>query len=478
MPESLIVIGAGPAGYVAALQAGAAGLKVTLVGSHDAGGTCLQRGCIPTKTLIASCEVLEKCRDAKQFGIDLDGTVAANWPAQRQRMDKVVGTMVGGIDALLRQRDVEQVPGRARLHDAHSVILEDGSRVHGDAILLCTGSVPVVPSMFPIDGERVVTSDEALRWSSLPESLVIIGGGVIACEFAFIFQSLGVSVSVIEAADRPLPAEDAAISTVIQREMRKRRIRFVANAMVESTEVDDDGVRCYRDGELLVSAQRALVAIGRRPNTEYLDVGAAGLQLGARGEIRVDRYMQTGVPGIYAAGDVTGQLMLAHAASAQAQLAVRHLLGERPEPLVMENIPRVTFTRPEVASVGLSEQAAHARGIETRCSSFDFRALGKAHANGDIAGLAKVVADANSGRLLGVHLVGAHSAEMIHEAAVVLARNGSVDDICRTVHAHPTLSEAIYEAAESVFGIAPHKPFVRPPTQDAVHDNEKRRLPV
>lgn len=478
MAKSITIIGAGPAGYVAALQAGAAGLHVNLVGTQDAGGTCLQRGCIPTKTLIASCEILEKCREAKQFGIDIEGSIAVNWAGQRQRVDKVVGTMVGGINGLLTQRGIEQIPGRATLLDARTVEIDGTTRLHSDTILLCTGSLPAVPPLFQIDGQRIATSDEALQWDSLPASLVIIGGGVIACEFAFIFQSLGVDVSMIEAADRPLPGEDKDISTIIGREMRKRRIRFIPSAMVNNVETGAAAVSCYQDDRLLASGERALVAIGRRPNSDGLNLEHIGVQTGDRGEILVDSHMQTTVPGIYAAGDVTGQLMLAHAASAQASLAVRHILGRKPAPLVMENIPRVTFTRPEVASVGLCEASARKRGIDVRCGSFDFRALGKAHATGDIAGLVKVVANADNGELLGVHMVGAHCAEMIHEAAVILARKGSVEDICRTVHAHPTLSEALHEAAESVFGAATHKPLVRNPTQDTVDESCNRRLPV
>lgn len=478
MAKHLIIIGAGPAGYVAALQARAGGLRTTLIGTQDAGGTCLQRGCIPTKTLVASCDVLEKFHKAGQFGIRLDGSVSPDWQGQQQRMRKVVGTMVGGVDGLLEKAGVEQIPGSARFIDEHTVEVDSTTRIRGDAILICSGSVPAVPPVFAVDGERVVTSDEALQWESLPESLVIIGGGVIASEFAFIFQSLGVQVSVIEAADRVLPLEDADISTIIGREMRKRRIRFVGSSMVDRMETGDDGVSCYQDGELLASAERALIAIGRRPNSDGLNLQAAGVDTGGRGEIPVNGCMQTNVPHIYAAGDVTARLMLAHAASAQAHVAVQHILGARPRALVMENIPRVTFTRPEVASVGLGEESARERGLNVRCGSFDFRSLGKAHAEGEIAGTVKVVADADTGRLLGVHMVGAHCAEMIHEAAAILNREGSVEDICRTVHAHPTLSEAIHEAAESVFGFATHKPLdQQSAAQGNIHESY-RRVPV
>jgi len=477
MIKKLVIVGAGPAGYVAALQASAAGLRVTLVGTQDAGGTCLQRGCIPTKTIIASCELLDKLKHAKQFGIDLQGNATPNWPSQRLRIDKVVSTMADGIGGLLSQRGVEQIPGRARFLDARTIEVDGTTRIRGDAVLICTGSIPTSPALFPFDGVRVATSDDVLKWPDLPKSLVVIGGGVIACEFAFIFSALGVEVSVIEATDRPLPAEDADVSTIITREMRKRRIRFVPSAMVEKLDISNAAVSCYQDGRLLAAAERALVAVGRRPNTAGLGLAAAGVNVGGRGEILVDRYMRTNIPGIYAAGDVTAQLMLAHAASAQAHVAVQHILDKKPRPLVIENIPRVTFTRPEVASTGLTEEAARQRGFGVRCGTFDFRALGKAHAIGEIAGMVKVVADADSRTLLGMHMVGAHCAELIHEAAIVLNRNGTVDEIIDTVHAHPTLSEAVQEAAESVFGFANHKPLTHSTIQDNAYELF-RKVPV
>jgi len=457
MAKKIIIIGAGPAGYVAALHASAEGAQVTLIGTQDTGGTCLKRGCIPTKTLISSCELLDNIHRAKQFGIKLDGTASPDWVGLRLRIEKVVSTMVAGVNGLLTQRSVEQVTGHARFVDPHTVEVDAGQRFSADAILICTGSRPMKPAMFPFDGQRVATSDDALQWETLPQSLVIVGGGVIACEFAFIFRSLGVEVSVIEATDRPLPTEDRTISTLISREMRKRRIKFIPSSMVEQLDVDENNISCLQNNTLLVTAERALIAIGRIPVSDKLGLDTVDVLTGSRGEIPVDRFMQTTTPSIYAAGDVTGQLMLAHAASAQGRLAIDHILGKDPQPLVMENIPRVTFTHPEVASVGITEQVAQARDINIRCGSFDLRALGKAHAMGELAGTVKVVADAHTRRLLGVHMAGAHSAEMIHEAAVLMNRNGTVEDICNTVHAHPTLSEAVMEAAEATFGFAIHK---------------------
>lgn len=476
MAKRLIILGAGPAGYVAALKASAAGLNVTLIGTHDTGGTCLQRGCVPTKTLISSCEVLEKIRRADHYGIRLSGTATPDWTGLRQRMAKVVTTMTGGVTGLLAQRGVTQVPGRARFVDRHTVELADSTRLQADYFLICTGSEPLRPSLFPFDGERIAASEDVLNWEYLPKSLVIVGGGVIACEFAFIFQTLGVDVTVIEAVDRPLPGEDRDISMLMAREMRKRKIRFVPSAVVDNVTLDTDSVACHQNGSQIAAAERVLVAIGRRPHTAGLQLESAGVRTGRRGEIEVDGVMRTSTPAIYAAGDVTAQLMLAHMAYAQAGVAVDHMLGRKPHGLITDNIPRVTFTLPEVASVGITEQAARDRGLDVLCGTFDFRALGKAHAMGELAGTVKVVANASNRQLLGVHMLGAHSGEMIHEAAIVLNRGGTVDEICSTVHAHPTLSEAILEAAEAVFGAATHKPIQAPAAQDIAHDNPRRLI--
>ncbi len=456
--KHIVILGAGPAGYVAALHASAAGAAVTLVDPDDTGGTCLRRGCIPTKTLVASCALIENIKKAKRLGVVLDGAVQVDWLRLRKRMDSVVGTIVGGVTKLLQNRRVESMCGHGRLIDEHTVAVSaNDQRIHADFTLICTGSQPARPSVFPFDGNRVVTSDEALLWPSLPRSLIIVGGGVIACEFAFIFQSLGVDVTIIEAADRPLPAEDRDVSSLIARELRKRRIRFLGSRLIEEMRVDGDQVHCFQSGEPLAAAERALVAVGRVPNTSGLGLEQLGIALGKGASIPVDDRMRTKLPHVYAAGDVTGQLMLAHAASAQARLAVDHMLGAVAEPPLLENIPRVTFTTPEVASVGLSEQDATSRGIPVRCGKFDTRGLGKAQASDELSGMVKVIGHANSGKLLGVHIVGAHAGEMIHEAAALLAVGANVSDLSTTVHAHPTLSEAVCEAAESVFGHAIHQ---------------------
>lgn len=461
MSEHIIILGAGPAGYVAALEASDLGARVTLVGAEDVGGTCLHRGCIPTKTLVASCKVLTQARRSQEYGISLDGSIRPDWNALQARMGKVVRTNVSGVSGLLRNRAVETVEGRGRLVDdgGGTLRVEVAGRVLDPGrILLCTGSRPVIPPMFQLDGERQSCSDDLLAWSALPRSLVIVGGGVIASELAFIFRSLDVDVTVVEMADRPLPQEDPEVSRVIAREMKKRRIRFIGGVAVDAVGDDGDQIVLHSRGGEVARAERVLVAVGRAPDTTGLGLEAAGLRPAGRGQVSVDEFMQTASPGLYAAGDLTGQCMLAHAASAQARVAVRHMLGRATDPYVDAHVPRVTFTDPEVASIGLTEAAARERHGDAMVGRFDLRALGKAHALGEIGGLVKLIGHPRTGELLGAHIVGAHAGELIHEPAALLARGCGLEAISGTVHAHPTLAEALQEAAEDALGGALHKP--------------------
>ncbi len=464
MPEHVIIIGAGPAGYVAALEASDLGARVTLVGTHDTGGTCLHRGCIPTKTLIASCKVLTQARKAGEYGLVLEGSVRPDWGALRERMDRVVNTNVRGIGELLRNRSVSLVEGHGRVlrgDDGRTRVEVDGQRLEPGRVLLCSGSRPAIPPAFPMDGERIGCSDDVLGWESLPRSVVIVGGGVIASEFAFILAAMDVEVTIVEMADRPLPAEDTEVSKIIAREMKKRRIRFLPGMTIDDVRCDDDGVSLRGDGKEMARAERVVVAVGRAPVTAGMGLEHMGLSMGRRGEVMVDEFMRTGVEGLYAAGDVTGQCMLAHAASAQARVAVRHMLGREGHGYVNEHIPRVTFTDPEVASVGLTEQQARERYGDIRVGRFDLRALGKAHALGELSGFVKLIAHPTSRQVLGAHMVGAHAGELIQEPATLLANGCDMEMMVTAVHAHPTLAEALQEAAEDTLGQALHKPRIQ-----------------
>lgn len=459
MPRHIAILGGGPAGYVAASHAAARGAIVTLIDPHPLGGTCLHRGCIPTKTLVEVCNLLDKARRADAYGLDLQGTIRADWPRLRDKAGQVIGMLGQGIDGLMTDRKVNHVQGYGRVVDGRTVTVDGVGTIRADAVLICTGSSPIRPAHFGVDGQRVATSDDLLGWDDLPRSLLVVGDGVVACEFAFIMHTLGVEVSLAAMGDRPLPFLEPEIAAVVKREMRKRGIEFLDGAAVERLEVQDGGVTAYVDGQPLATAERALVAVGRRPNSHGMGLERAGVDLGPRGEILTDNRMGTNLPGLYAVGDVNGRLALAHAASAQARLAVDHALGLEPEPMDESIIPWAVFTMPEIGSVGLTEQAAQAQGHAVSCGRFDLRGLGKAQAMGELTGMVKVVADRLSGRLLGLHIIGAHASDMVHEGAVLLRQGATVHAITHTVHAHPTLSEAVLEAAEDCLGQAVHKPM-------------------
>lgn len=461
MSKHIAIIGGGPAGYVAASHAAALGARVSLIDPHPLGGTCLHRGCIPTKTLVEVCNLLDKVRRADSYGLNIAGPVEADWPRLREKAGRVISTLGRGIDGLMADRKVEHIQGYGRIVDGRTVSVDGVGTIQADAVLISTGSSPIRPASFGVDGNQISTSDDLLRWDDLPRSLLIVGDGVVACEYAFIMQALGVEVTMAAMGDRPLPFLDHEIAAVVGREMRKRGIEFLDSAAVERLELGADGVTAYVEGRVHATAERALVAIGRRPNSAGMGLEEAGVRLGGRGEIATDGFMRTNLDGLYAVGDVNGRLALAHAASAQARLAVDHALGLEPEELNEGIIPWAVFTMPEIGSVGLSEQAARAQGHTISCGRFDMRGLGKAQAMGELTGMVKVVADRISGRLLGLHLIGAHASDMVHEGAVLMRQGATVHAIAHTVHAHPTLSEAILEAAEDCLGQAVHKPMKR-----------------
>lgn len=473
MTKKILVIGAGPAGYVAALHAARLGAQVTLIGGHDLGGTCLQRGCIPTKTLVSACKALRTIQRSSEHGLQLEGSVRADWGELRARMTKVSGINEKGIRELLKHEGVEIVPGIARIVASDSVEV-GGQHFRGDRILLCTGSRPWLPPGLTLPEGSFSTSDDVLAWDSLPQSVAIVGGGVIACEFAFILRALGCDVVVLEQQDRPIPNEDRDCSQLLLREMKKRRIRFIGGVTLTAVSREDDQLLCRNEDGVVAQADRVVVAVGRVPNCDQLFTEQAPVARGARGEVLVDEHGRTSVAGIYAAGDVTGQMMLAHAASAQARHAVDHMLGGATGRFDPNCIPRVTYTDPEVASVGLTEAQAQEQHGECMVGRFDLRALGMAHAMNELSGFAKVVADSRDRRLLGVHIVGAHASEMIHEAVALISQGASIDALATSVHAHPTLSEAVAEAADDALGHCLHKPSRKPPEEDIVHASADR----
>lgn len=454
----IVILGGGPAGYVAASHAAAHGARVTLVEPKPLGGTCLNHGCVPTKVLVESCGLLEKLKRADSFGLKIEGAISADWSAMGRKSSSVIAMLGDGIERLMRDRNVTVLRGYGKFTDARTIRVGNET-LTPDNVLICTGSRPATEEQYHIDGDTIATSDDLLSWDSLPKTMLIVGSGIIACEFAFVLNSLGVDVTLLASGPRLMSSADKEVSALLMREMRKRCIKMELNCRVQSLQRTQSGVAAYANDKIVTIADRALVAVGRDPNTFGLGLEKAGVETNGCGEIIVDDYLRTSVPGIYAAGDVNGRSGLAHAASAQAKLAVDHVLGHEPPLLNDGAIPVAVFTHPEIAWVGQTEDQARANGHDVRCGRFDLRGLGRAHALGEISGFAKVVVDLRSGDLLGLHIIGAHASEMVHEGALVLQHNGKAAELFRTVHAHPTISEGVLEAVEDALGQATHKPL-------------------
>jgi dihydrolipoamide dehydrogenase len=462
MPIKLTIIGAGPGGYVAAVRAAQKGAQVTVVEAAEVGGTCLNWGCIPTKALIASAEALERARNAPDFGIEVSGVVGINIGKIRERKDKVVSTQVKGIRGLFRSWGVDLIEGRGSLisPDVVRVVQKDGMTmdVKSDRVIIATGSRPARPAGFPFDGESVITSDDAVQMKRIPKSLLIVGAGVIGSEFAFIYRSFGAEVTMVEMMPRALSTEDEEMSAIIEREFKKSKIKLIAKVKVEKVEKTGDGTMAATlDNGQRIETGMILVSIGRSMNSEKLGLEAVGVAMGGRGEITVNGKMETSVPGIYAVGDVTGKALLAHVASHQGLAAVENALGGS-ETMDYTAVPSGIFTMPEIGSVGLREHQAVEQGVKYRVGRFPYRALGKAHVTGEITGMVKILSDEATDKVLGVHICGAHATDMMHEGALAITTGTTAKQLGSMIHAHPTFSEAIMEAAEDVHGRAIHLP--------------------
>jgi dihydrolipoamide dehydrogenase len=457
----LVIVGAGPGGYVAAIKAAQLGALVTVIEDDEVGGTCLNWGCIPTKTIIGSCEVLAKVRELEKFGMQLKGEVVASLPKIMERKDKVVGTQVKGIKGLFRSWGIDLRMGRGILTSPTSVEVKrkDGGSetVEADKILIATGSRPARIPVLPFDGERIISSSDALKLMEIPESLLIIGAGVIGSEFACIYRELGTEITMVEMLPRAVSTEDKEISELLEREFKKKKIKLITGVKLEKVEVGDDGVHAFLSDGRELSAEKALVSIGRAFNSENMGLETVGVKKGERGNILVNSRMETNIRGIYAVGDVTGGMLLAHVASAEGIVAVKNAMGQESE-MDYSVVPAAIFTSPEIASVGLREHQAAEKGIAYKTGHFQFRALGKAHAIGEISGFIKFISEEKSDRVLGVHIIGPHASDLIHEAAVAMRAGLTTRDIAGTIHTHPTLSEGMMEAAEDVHGEAIHVP--------------------
>jgi dihydrolipoamide dehydrogenase len=457
----LTIIGAGPGGYVAALKAAQLGAEVTVIEDTEVGGTCLNRGCIPTKAMVASAEALHKARNLSEFGIDVQGEIIPNISKIIERKNKVVSTQVKGIRSLFKSWGVNLIEGRGIILTPEKVEVQKKDNtveiIQTDKIIIATGSRPAQIPLFPFDGEHILSSDDALNIKSIPKSLIIIGAGVIGCEFACIFKELGTDVTMVEMMPRAVSTEDPEISEILEKELKKKKIKLLTNVIVESVKGDHDGMHVYlSDGKELL-AEKILVSIGRSLNTENIGLEALGIKKGAKGEIIVNEKMETNIEGIYAIGDVTGGILLAHTASKQGIIAASNACGleKKYDPSV---VPAAIFTSPEIGSVGLREHQAKDKGINIKTGHFQFRGLGKAHAMGEISGMIKIIAHAHTDKVLGVHIIGPHASDLVHEGALAIKAGLTVKELADMIHAHPTLAEGIMEAAEDVHGEAIHVP--------------------
>ena len=456
----VLVIGGGPGGYVAAIRAAKNGAKTALVERKEFGGTCLNIGCIPTKTLIAGVDVYHKARHAMEFGVKISGEVSPDWEAMLARKDSVIKTLRGGIGSLLKAAGVTVFKGHGAFTGRKTVKVVDGEggeveEITANKIIIASGSETLVPGFIP-KGKRVITSTELLSIPEIPKSLLILGGGVIGCEFACLFAELGTKVTIVEMLDSIMPNIDRETSRVVAAQMQKMGIEIMNGKPLGDLKADDKGVS-GKVGDLTVSADYLLVSIGRKPALEGMNLAASGVKTNERGWIPVDSSCRTNVPGIFAIGDATGSWQLAHAASAMGVVAADVACGKK-NAFDGSLVPGCIFTSPEIGSVGKSQEQCDKEGIETRVGKFPFAALGKAMAINETVGFCKIIADAKTDQVLGVHIVGPHATDLIAEACPALHLEITARELGKAIHAHPTLGEAMMEAAHAVHGESAHIP--------------------
>lgn len=459
----VLVIGAGPAGYVAAIRASQLGLKTAIVDKEWLGGVCLNVGCIPSKSLLKNADIAHTLRErGKELGFAFEN-LTLDFPTAVKRSRQVSGRLVKGVGFLMKKNNVEVFMGSAKFLDAKKVeVLTDKNEVEiieAKNIIIATGATPMVPPGWQIDGEAVVTYREAILQEKLPASVIVIGSGAIGVEFSTVWNAYGTEVTIVEMLPNVVPLEDEEVSQELEKSLKKRGIKVLTSTKVESVTRMGEGVKVKvsANGETLeLSADQALVAIGFRPNTRNINLEGAGIKLSDRGFIEINDSMETNVPGIYAIGDVTGKLMLAHVGSAMGILCAEKIAGHSIRPLVYSMMPRATYCQPQVASFGLTEKQALDKGFNVKTAKFPFQANGKALGLGEYAGWVKFVVDSDSNKLLGAHLIGPEVTELLPELTLAEKLGITIDEIGRNVHAHPTISEALMETAHAALGEAIH----------------------
>lgn len=453
------VVGGGPGGYVAALKAAMLGAEVTVIEKNRLGGTCLNVGCIPTKALLASSDVLRTVREAKSFGINVEGEVKPDFQAIVARKQKITDELVAGIQFLFDKRGVKKIDGFGKLIDKNTIEVtkDDGSveEVKADKIILANGSIPTIFPFMPYNGKNVITSDEVLSLEKLPKSMVIIGGGVIGSEIGQFYSSLGTKVTIVEVLPQILGRMDSDGAKALARQFKKDKIKVMCNVATDSFEVSDDIVKLNLNNGKSLEAEVVLLCTGRKPNLANSGVAEAGVKMTDRGFIEVNEYMETNLEGVYAIGDIIPGAMLAHVASAEGMVAAENAVKGNGETVNYKSIPSCVYTEPEVAGVGKTEDELKAEGVEYHVGKFDFRGLGKAKAIGKIQGFIKILVDKDD-VIIGATLVGPHCTDLLTELSLAVGLGLKAKDVGKVIHAHPSLSEGIMEALHDVHGECVH----------------------
>lgn len=449
------IIGGGPGGYVAAIKAAQLGGTVCLIEKDELGGTCLNRGCIPTKTLYSVAHLAEQVQRTQALNIQ---NATVDYTKTLEHKTEVIEKLKGGISQLLKANKIHTLNGTATFTDRNIIAVEksDGSpeKVYVKNVVIATGSEPTQPPIFDIDETDVLTTTGILNLTEIPESLIIVGGGVSGCEFASIFSAFGCQVTVVELLPTILTTEDVQVIRHLQLFMKRKGIKFHTSAKLTQITKSDSGVVAKLESGEVLTAQKVLVSIGRRFNSDGLGLEKVGVQT-ENGKILVNERMETNIPGIYAVGDVASRYLLAHVASTEGKVAAQNCMGKKAE-MDYQVIPWCVFTLPEIGHVGMTEKEATEEGYDVKVGKFPYAASGMALGMAESDGFVKTVTDADSGDILGVHIVGVHASTLIHEAAVAVRVGATAKDIAHTVHAHPTLSEMVMESAEAAYDRAIH----------------------
>lgn len=454
------VVGGGPGGYVAAIRAAQLGLNVGLVERDRLGGICLNWGCIPSKALLKSAELYHTFKKSEEFGIS-HKDLKHDWSKIIKRSRDVSDRITKGVEYLMKKNKIEVIPGSAKLTGKNSIEVSSNGKVShtvkSKSIIIATGGRPRTIPGVAIDKKKVISSTEAMILEKQPKDLIVIGGGAIGVEFAYFYNAFGTKVTIVEMMPNILPLEDKEMAKIVESSFKKSGIEILTNAKVEGVKVGNDVEVTVTspDGKKSIKAEIALMAIGVQGNSENIGLETAGVQV-EKGFVKVNEFGQTNVPGIYAIGDVSGPPLLAHVASHEGIVAAEHIAGKASHGIDRKSFPSCTYCQPQIASIGMTEEAALAAGYKIKVGKFPFRPLGKAMAIGETEGQVKLIFDEKYGELLGAHIVGSEATELIAELVTAKSLETTYEEIWRTMHAHPTLSEAVMEAAGNAYGVAIH----------------------